>query len=127
MKKTEIGGVYGFTTKDVINHEELFKWHICDCNKTHQYLFVCRQCYPGDFPIPNGECEGLPLDLSYISLGRALFRPKIPNNAKVACVLSADFLRALYGHVEISDEMAPVDKRKILPGIARRLTEKYSC
>jgi len=122
MKKVEVGGVYGFRTKDVINHQELFKWHFCVCDETHQYLFVCEACYQGDFALPLSECSGLEYDVSYISLGRALFRPKVPNRAKEACVVSVHVLRRLYEHIAVSEEMSEIDKRKVLPGLARRIS-----
>lgn len=122
--RAEIGLVVGFRTKNVENHDELFKWHLCACDKTHQYLFVCGRQYDGDYGLNNRECNGLDYNLSFVSMRAVLFIPRLPSNAKLACRLAPSYLRCLYDHITATEVMSAVDKKRILPGLARGVTEK---
>jgi hypothetical protein len=122
--RAAIGLVAGFKTKEVENHDELFKWHLCACDRTHQYLFICGRQYDGDYRITNLECRGLHYQFSYISMRAVLFNPRIPANAKLGCYLTVDFLRGLYCHIQASDVMSSINKQKVLPGLARKISGK---
>jgi hypothetical protein len=125
--RAEIGLVAGFRTKDVEDHDELFKWHLCVCDRTHQYLFVCGRQYEGDYQLTNLECSGLYYQVSYISMRAVLFRPKIPANARLGCRLPISYLRGLYEHIKASEVMSPINKQKVLPGLARKISENNAC
>ena len=122
-----VGLVVGFRTKDVENHDELFKWHLCVCDKTHQYLFVCGRKYDGDYDVTNLECEGLDYETSFISMRAVLFKPKLPNKPKFGCRLSPNYLRGLYTHIVATEAMSDINKCRILPGLARGVTENNAC
>lgn len=121
--RASVGLVVGFRTKNVENHDELFKWHLCACDKTHQYLFICRRQYDGDYGLTNIECNGLDYKVSFVSMRTVLFTPRLPSNAKFACQLPPSYLRGLYDHITITETMSAVNKQRILPGLAHGVTE----
>jgi hypothetical protein len=121
--RASIGLVAGFRTKEVEDHDELFKWHLCCCERTHQYLFICSRMYDGDCAITNQHCDGLYYDVSYVSMRSVLFCPRIPANAKLGCYLTTEYLRDLYQHIQETDAMSPINKQKVLPGLSRMITE----
>lgn len=119
--RATIGLAVGFPTTRVINHDTLFKWHLCACDKTHQYLFVCERRYEGDYPLSSLVCGGLRYDVSYVSLRKVLFYPKLQSSYREACRLPGSYLRGLYEHIQVSEVMSPLDKSKVMPGLARAI------
>lgn len=112
-----VGDVILFRSQQVIGRDNRLKHHLCVCASTRQYLFVCHNQRTDDFPITNADCPGLPEEESYLSLSRVLFEPS-PRRVDPTCTVSAGFLKALYTHVQSSGVMSPIDKRKILGGLA---------
>ena len=116
-----VGYILGFHTRNVLGKAEAFKHHLCVCEKTHQYLLVCKNQYPDDYPLTALDCPGLDLEESYISLSRVLFVPKIPRGATLTCAVSQSYLSSLYAHVAASKVMSPIDQQKVLTGLAPHL------
>jgi hypothetical protein len=123
--RAKTGLVIGFRTSDVENHDELFKWHLCVCDRTHQYLYICKRYYPQDYEITSLHCDGLDYEQSYISMRHVSFVPQLSPKHKFGCLLEANFLRGLYDHIanDRTDAMTPIQKRRVLPGLARKISE----
>lgn len=112
-----VGEVIAAVTKDVIGKESALKHHLCVCDRTHQYLFVCSRQYPDDFPLSLEECPGLELETSYVSLRKVSFAPSLKNTT-LTCKVSPDYLKALFDHVLVSKVISPRDRNKVITGLA---------
>lgn len=115
-----VGDVIAAVTKNVIGREAALKHHLCVCDQTHQYLYVCSRQYTDDFPLDLEDCPGLDLKTSYVSLSRVLFCPSFKSPA-LTCHVSPAYLKALFDHVTTSKVMSPRDKTKIIVGLAPHL------
>lgn len=116
-----VGDVIGFVTSNVIAKDKAYKYHLCVCDKTCQYLLVNKRQFPDDYPLSNLECGGLERDESYVSISRVLFVPNIPKSADWVCRVSPAYLAELSAHVANSVVATPVDQLKILKGLLPHL------
>ena len=111
--------VRAFTTK-AAGKGPTPKFHLCVCDQEWHFLFVSKNQYPNDYPLSNVECEGLERATSWLSLSPVLHVPKM-RRYETVCTVSHEYLRGLYKFAQASKVMSPVDKRKVLTGIARKL------
>ena len=121
-----VGQVIRAYTEDVIDPADengSHKYHLCINAAEGHHLFVCRQGFPYDFPLPQHRCAGLPEPVSYISLSRVILRRHFPKKHRIACTVTDTFLRELLGHVEDARTLAPRDKWMISTDIAKHLND----
>jgi hypothetical protein len=119
--RPHIGQVIGCRTRDVANHVELFKWHLCICDIEGLHLYVCEMQYPDDPIITWYDCPGLEFDESFISVSRIIVRQKFPNDSRIACQVDDNFLRSLSHHIDHSYSIKDATKRRMLGGINMHL------
>ena len=115
-----VGDVLAAVTTNVIGKDSALKHHLCVCNQTHQYLYICSRQHTDDFPLTLEDCPGLELEASYVSLSRVLFCPAF-KKPTLTCHVSPAYLKSLFDHVTTSKVMSPRDKTKIIVGLAPHL------
>lgn len=118
---TTVGDVVRAVTASAKFQGPTVKYHLCVCDKHWHFLFISSHEYAGNHPISDEDCPGLPNEVSYISFSPVLHQANLARGADVVCHVSDQFLRDLYGHAQISKVVTPIERRKILEGIARKL------
>jgi hypothetical protein len=119
----DVGEVIGFPTTRVIGKDKAYKYQLCVCAKTRQYIFVCGEKYSDDdYPLPRLHCSKMPYQVSYLSIWKVMHIARIPKGADRMCILPNEYLEALLEHVRRSDAITEVDRRKVVVGVITHLT-----
>jgi len=116
-----VGEVIKDWTTNLITRDGDYKYHLCVCEKTLQFLLICHRQMADDFLITDSDCGGLPLPESYVSISRVLFVDRWSRKAERTCRVSDAYLAALLVHVRGSPRMTPKDKRKVIPSLEAHL------
>jgi len=116
--------VYAFVDGLVGAKKQGWKYLLRVCSTNRLYMLICSDRFENDFPISRAECGELTVDPSWLSAaGYRHFPDHIMRRMKArsVCVVSDEFIRALYDHIEAGDSFSPRYKRTILNGLKPRM------